>query len=96
MSTYVIIQSIFTNPEGMSEYREKVPATVEKHGGRYISRGPPVEKLEGDTQLANVVAIVEFPSIERAKAWYSDPEYAPLIKIRQSAAISEIILADGV
>ena len=96
MSAYVIVHNNVTNPEGMSEYREKVPAMVEKHGGRYISRGPPVEKLEGDAELTNVrVAILEFPSVERAKAWYSDPEYAPMIKIRQAAANAEIILVDG-
>jgi uncharacterized protein (DUF1330 family) len=36
--------------------------------------------------------ILEFPSVEQAKAWYNDPEYAELIDLRQTGADAEILL----
>jgi len=34
--------------------------------------------------------------MDHARAWYRDPEYAPLIKLRQGGSEVELILAEGV
>jgi uncharacterized protein (DUF1330 family) len=34
--------------------------------------------------------------MDHAKAWYNDPEYAPLIKLRQKGSDLEFILVEGV
>ena len=52
------------------------------------------EVLEGLWQPKRLV-VLEFESMERAKAWYDSPEYADLKKIRQSASIGNLIFADG-
>jgi uncharacterized protein (DUF1330 family) len=36
--------------------------------------------------------ILEFPSVEQAKAWYHDPAYRGLIDLRQSGADAEIVV----
>ncbi len=33
--------------------------------------------------------------MEHAKAWYNDPAYAPMIKLRQSGSIAELVLVEG-
>jgi uncharacterized protein (DUF1330 family) len=54
-----------------------------------------VEVLEGEWKPKRM-AIVEFPSVERAKAWWDSQEYAGLKAIRQSCSRGEIVLVEGV
>ena len=69
---------------------------IEKHGGKYIARSVPPTKLEGSSVTADACVILEFPSEEHVMAWYNDPEYVPLIKLRQSGAKSEAIVIAGI
>ena len=46
--------------------------------------GRAMERLEGKRALPSVMFILEFPSLEQAKAWYNDPEYAHMIHLRQT------------
>jgi uncharacterized protein (DUF1330 family) len=81
----------------LAEYRSKVPALLERQGGRYIARavGSPWEVLEGDRPPITGVTIIEFPSMEKARAWHNDPEYAPLIRLRQAGSKLNLLLVDG-
>jgi uncharacterized protein (DUF1330 family) len=45
--------------------------------------------------LPHVMVVIEFPGMEHARAWHADPEYAPLIKLRQAGCDIEFILAGG-
>ena len=42
--------------------------------------------------MPSAIVVIEFPSMAAAKAWYSDPAYAPLIKLRQSGSDLDFIL----
>ena len=57
--------------------------------------GSAMERLEGQRALPSVMILLEFPSLEQAKAWYNDPEYAHMIHLRQTGADAEIIVVDG-
>ncbi len=95
MPAYMIAQLTLTDTSYMEEYRAGVIPLMEKHGGRQIVGGKPAEKLEGDWDLPDRAIVVEFPTMEAARAWYYDPDYEPLIKLRQSGAISKLMLVDG-
>jgi uncharacterized protein (DUF1330 family) len=95
MPAYIIAQLNFTDTSYMAEYRAGVVPLLKKHGGRQLVGGQPAEKLEGDWELPDRAIVLEFPSMEHARAWYNDPEYAPLITLRQSGAISKLMLVDG-
>ncbi len=41
------------------------------------------------------LVVLEFPSMEKARAFYNSAEYAPLLKIRLAATESQAILVDG-
>jgi len=41
------------------------------------------------------VVILEFPSVERAKAWWDSPEYRPLRALRQRASRGDLLLVEG-
>jgi uncharacterized protein (DUF1330 family) len=94
MTAYVIGEIEVTDPASYEEYRKQVLATVTKHGGRFVVRGGKVEPLEGGWNPKRIV-VLEFPSMEKAQAWYRSAEYAPLIKLRQRASRGKLILVEG-
>jgi uncharacterized protein (DUF1330 family) len=94
MAAYVIGEIEITDPAAYEEYRKQVPATVTKYGGRFAVRGGKVEPLEGGWTPKRIV-VLEFPSMEKAQAWYRSAEYAPLIKLRQRASRGKLILVEG-
>jgi uncharacterized protein (DUF1330 family) len=95
MAAYVIANFELRDPEGIKEYSRQVLATIEKYGGRYLVRVGAAEILEGDF-VPNRVVVLEFPSVERAKEWYSSPEYRPLIELRQRASHCDAFMVAGV
>jgi len=95
MAAYIIVDVEVTDPEEYQTYTRQTPPIIEKYGGRFLVRGGQTETLEGDWQPGRFV-IIEFPSVEQAKTWYSSPEYTAIIGIRHHAANSSMILAQGV
>jgi uncharacterized protein (DUF1330 family) len=95
MSAYVIVDIEVTDLEGYKEYVKAAPETIKLYGGRYIARGGANETLEGDWRAKRLV-ILEFPSTEKAKAWWHSPEYAPARALRHKYAITNMVLVEGV
>lgn len=96
MAAYAIGRLDMRNPSWVQEYGPKTTALVAKHGGKYLVRGGAMERLEGSGTLPSVIVVLEFPSMAQAQAWYNDPEYAPLIKLRQTGSDLDFILVEGV
>lgn len=95
MPAYMIADVEVTDPALYDEYRRGVAATVDTFGGRFVVRGGRTEVLEGSWQPRRCV-VIEFPSMERLKAWYDSPAYAPLIALRQRAAKAHLTAVEGV
>jgi uncharacterized protein (DUF1330 family) len=95
MAAYAIGRLEIHNTSWLQDYGPKTAALVERHGGTYLVRGSTMERLEGTGPLPSVVVVLEFPSMAQAKAWYHDPEYAPLIALRQTGADLDFILVEG-
>ncbi len=94
MAAYVIVDVNITDPAGYEAYKKLAGPTVGQYGGRYVVRGGETEVLEGSRQPGRVV-VLEFPTREQAKAWWSSPEYAPAKKLRQAASTTEMLVAEG-
>jgi uncharacterized protein (DUF1330 family) len=94
MSAYVVVDVEAKDLEKYEEYRKLAPAIVKAHGGKYIARGNKIEYLEG-SWTPKYIAIVEFETFERAKAWYDSPEYVAVRPIRQQTTNSQMIIVDG-
>jgi len=95
MAAYVIGNFEILDAVTIERYRREAPATIEKYGGRYLVRGGAVEVLEGEF-VPKRVTVLEFPSVERAKAWYESPEYRALAKLRQAASRGDVFIVAGV
>ena len=95
MAAYVLNDMEITDPALFEEYKKLSPATVAQYGGRFLARGGRTETLEGDWSPKRLV-IIEFPSVEQARAWADSPEYAPAKRLRQLASKSNFIVIEGV
>jgi uncharacterized protein (DUF1330 family) len=94
MAAYVIADIEITDRAAFQEYRNRVGATVEQYGGRFVIRGGRVNPKEGDWQ-PRLLVMLEFPSLEEAELWYNSSEYKPLIAMREGAARTQLIIAEG-
>ena len=94
MRGYIIVDITITDPERYQEYRKSAAVTVEAYGGRYLVRGGKTEKLEGDWDAGRIV-VLEFDSVERARAWWASEEYRAPKALRQSASVTRMILVEG-
>ncbi|MDK4704993.1 DUF1330 domain-containing protein [Rhizobium sp. CNPSo 4062] len=95
MPAYIISDVTMSDAEAFQTYRTRAAASIAHYGGHYLVRGGPIEKLEGDWSPQAIV-IVEFPDLERARAWYRSPEYAHALEVRDQALSRNLILVDGV
>ena len=50
--------------------------------------------MEGDLSIKRMV-IVEFESLDAARAFYESADYAPLLKVRKENTRSHLVLVEG-
>ncbi len=94
MAAYVIADVKIEDPVQYEDYRKMVPATIAAFGGRFIARGGQTEVLEGEWR-PNRVVIMEFESVERAKAWWASEEYRAARELRQRTSTGSLIVVSG-
>jgi uncharacterized protein (DUF1330 family) len=95
MAAYVISDVEFLDADLTATYRSLAQAAIARHGGRYLVRGGAIEPVEGGWTPQNIV-VVEFPSMERAHAWYRSPDYAEALAISRKALRRRLIFVEGV
>jgi uncharacterized protein (DUF1330 family) len=92
---FVIANITIVDPVRYEDYRRMVPATLVPFGGRFVARGGQTEVLEGEWRPSRLV-LLEFPSVERARAWWNSPEYAEARALRQATSTGTLIILEGV
>jgi uncharacterized protein (DUF1330 family) len=92
---FVIANITIVDPVRYEDYRRMVPATLVPFGGRFVVRGGQTEVLEGEWRPSRLV-LLEFPSVERARAWWNSPEYAEARALRQATSTGTLIILEGV
>ena len=95
MAGYAIIHDEIQDQTLFAEFRRRVGATVEAHEGRYLVRGGAIEVMDGDWSPDRIV-VIEFDSVEQARAWLTSPEYTEIKQIRMKAASASVIIVEGV
>ncbi len=90
MPAYVIGKVTVTDRHRYREYAKLSPGVIAKFGGRFLARGGEVVTLEGPEERQRV-AVIEFPSLEKAKEFYNSEDYCKLRKLREGAATVSLI-----
>jgi uncharacterized protein (DUF1330 family) len=91
MAAYAIGALTVHATDWQKEYGEKMPDLIRKHDGKLVAKGP-AQALEGDNRLPGTVVMIEFPSVEQARAWYDDPAHEALKRLRRTGADFDLIL----
>ncbi len=94
MPAYIVVEVDVRDHERYARYKELAPPSIAQYGGRYIVRGGTCETLEGTWSPPRFV-ILEFENADRARAWWSSPEYAEAKKLRHATASSKMLLVEG-
>ena len=76
------------------DYLERVQATLDPFGGKFIVQGGELEVLEG--AWAGSVIVLSFPSMKAARAWYRSPAYQEILHLRTDHVVGDVVLVDGV
>ncbi|KOX02492.1 DUF1330 domain-containing protein [Streptomyces sp. NRRL B-3648] len=95
MTAYAIahLQEAAPHPE-IAEYIERVPATFEPYGGRFLVHAAQHEVKEGD--WPGHVIVISFPGMAEARAWWDSPAYQEIAPLRSRHIPGDIVLVPGV
>ena len=94
MKAYIVVDVNIHDPDSYERYKTLTPASLIPFGGKFVVRGARTTTLEG-TWTPGRFVMLEFPSGDAARAWWSSAEYAPAKKLRQSASTTQMILVEG-
>ncbi|HXM13792.1 MAG TPA: DUF1330 domain-containing protein [Candidatus Eremiobacteraceae bacterium] len=95
MAAYMVFTRESTrDPKELETYSKMVPATLAGHPVTLRARYGHHEVVEGP-EIEGVV-ILEFPTIEAAKAWYNSPAYREAREHRFKGAKYTAVIVQGV
>jgi uncharacterized protein (DUF1330 family) len=93
MPAYLISTIEITDPRATRSTAGKSRRSW-KYGGRFLVRGGKIHYLEGEWRPKRVV-VVEFDSVDKAKAFNDAPEYAQAKAMRHRTSVSSVIVVEG-
>ncbi len=80
--------------EDIHRYLERIQATLDPFGGRFLVHGPQVDVIEGE--WPGTIVVIEFPDRDAARAWYDSPAYQEILPLRTRHIEGSAIIVDGV
>ncbi len=83
MYGYVVVNLNVLNTEKMADYSAVAGPSIKKFGGEVLFKGK-AETLFGNSEY-NMLVIVKFDSVNKAKEWYNSDEYQAIIPTRNQA-----------
>lgn len=96
MAAYILADVTVADMEAYREYTRQVPDTLLPFQGRFVVRAGASEALEGEWNPGRLV-LIEFPSLELARAWYASPAYQAILPIRHRHSHAKFMaLIEGV
>ena len=92
---YIIVDMQISDMEQYKQYMAAAPAAVAAAGGEYLVRGGKFEAIEGNWQPGRV-AMLKFPSFDKAKAFYDSELYrAARAKRKGATDFFNMVLVEG-
>lgn len=94
MPAYLIGKMEIRDHDAYARYKAVTPDIIRRHGGRFLTRGGDKITLEGKEETRRIV-IVEFDSPQAAEAFYRSREYQQAMKLREGAAVMDLMIVGG-
>ena len=90
---YWIANMNVSDAETYEHYKAANAAPFAEFGARFVVRGGAQDVREGEAKSRTVV--IEFPSLEAAKACYDSAEYQVAKAIRDPISEGELVIVEG-
>jgi uncharacterized protein (DUF1330 family) len=94
MAAYILADCNVTDPVKYEDYKRVAQSSVHSHGGKYLVRGGAAEVLEG-SWVPNRLIVLEFPTLEQARAFHDSVEYRAARAAREGAAQMNMVVVGG-
>ena len=83
-----------SDPEALAAYAALSGPAIRAAGGRILARGTPALVYEAGLQLRTV--LIEFDSVEQARAAHDTPDYRKALEALGNGAERDIRIVEGV
>jgi len=91
---YVIVTEAIKDPVGLEVYARAAGASLAASGAKILAVDDGAQSLEGEWHGDRTI-VLEFESVEAARAWYESAEYEKAKPLRQAAADSNVVIVAG-
>ena len=91
---YVILTEVIKDPEGMKAYAMAASGSMSQFGCKVLSVEREPQVCEGSWHGHQTV-VLEFDSVDAARAWYESEAYKKAAKLRQAAADCNAVILSG-
>jgi uncharacterized protein (DUF1330 family) len=89
---YVILTEAIKDPEGMKAYGKAAGAAMVGVNILAVDTAP---KVVESSWHGNQTVVLEFESVDAARAWYESEAYQKAAKLRQAAADCNVVVLSG-
>jgi len=89
---YVILTEAIKDPEGMKAYGKAAGGAMS--GAKILAVDTAPKTIEG-TWHGDQTVVLEFESVDAARAWYESEGYQTAAKLRQAAADCNAVILSG-
>jgi uncharacterized protein (DUF1330 family) len=95
MAAYWLSRCIIHDPVQYKKYTDRVPAIIQKHGGKVLARGGRYQVNEGPDTF-NRYVVIEFPTFEAGVNCFHSPEYVEAAAFRRNGGgVVENVVVEG-
>ncbi|MGW1024255.1 DUF1330 domain-containing protein [Streptomyces sp. NPDC002577] len=91
---YVILTEAVRDPDGMAAYAQASAPSLAESGASILVADTQPQVLEGDWHGDQTI-VLEFASVEAARAWYESAVYEKAKPLRQAAADTNAVIVTG-
>ena len=91
---WVSVYRSVSNPDALAAYAKLSGPAIAAAGGRMLARGIPAQVYEAGLQQRTV--IIEFDSVEQAKATHDSPAYQEALAALAGGVEREIRIIEGI
>ena len=95
MATYLVVDTLLTNPELYEQYKLKARPIVEHYGGEYLARGGKLSVKEDALWSPTRVVLIRFPTAAQAEQFYQSAEYQAVLGISKESARRTVFFVEG-
>ncbi len=88
---YMIVNLKVTDAETYKKYEKGFFPTLKKYQGQFVTFDDSPQTFEGSAPREGRIIMFQFPSEEKARAWYADSDYQALSEHRRAGTQLEFL-----